>query len=223
LPCFLSRRSLPVDLVKLFLLKTSKSQFVVINNITFNEENYENIKKHFGIDLLYQLDVVFRTLQLLIEYHWNEMNLYREEELLKAEEAESDQRSHQHQQQQQSQQQRGGRKRSDSNSSNHGNNELIMWNLFDYEDYLTYHHKIGWNEANILRSSHGLSTGSGGAGVGRENGERGIASKNESETGNEESVTAAASRSLPLVEEKFKATMKLEDELDRQIASGQEK
>jgi hypothetical protein len=188
------------------LLKTSKSQFVAINNITFNEENYENIKKHFGLDLLYQLDVVFRTLQLLIEYHWNEMNLYREEELLRAEEAETDQRR---QQQQQSQQQRGGRKRSDSNSSNSGNNELVMWNLFDYEDYLTYHHKIGWNQANISRSSHGLSTG--------------VGNKNDTEAGNEDSVDAAASRSLPFIEEKLKVSMKLDDEIDRQIATGQEK
>jgi hypothetical protein len=123
-------RSLPVDLVKLFLLKTSKAEFIVINNITFNEDNYEQIKQNFGESLLIQIDIIFRTLRLLIEYHWNELNNYRDEEQSKE----------------------GFDKGSLAPSSSvedvHKSNEIIMWNLFDYEDYQN-HHKISWNEASI--------------------------------------------------------------------------
>ena len=155
--------------MKLFLLKASKAEFVIINNITFNEENYAAIKNHFGEPLLITLDIIFRTLRLLIEYHWHELNNYRDEEIRKEQ-----------QQQQQEEESHGkhmddgiaalnhgedtsdklsqlkstsgsnlnGHGKNNSNKSNKNNEDIVMWNLFDYDDYLA-HHKVSWNESAI--------------------------------------------------------------------------
>lgn len=64
------RRSLTMDLVKMFLLKGSNSEIVIINNITFSEDTYEQIKANIGEHLLSQLDVLFRTLRILTDGDW---------------------------------------------------------------------------------------------------------------------------------------------------------
>lgn len=63
-------RALVIDLVKVFLLKSTNSDLVIINNITFSEESYEHVKQTIGEQLIFQLDVVFRTLRLLTEEDW---------------------------------------------------------------------------------------------------------------------------------------------------------
>lgn len=137
---YLIFRSLTVDLVKLFLLKTSHAEFVIINNITFNEEHYQQIKNHLGIELLYQLDIVFRTLHLLVDYHWNELNVYREEELL-GEHIATDQR-------------RNSGERHKVVVGGGGEGDIVMWNLFDYDDaHPERQQKIQWNENNLTNST----------------------------------------------------------------------
>lgn len=64
------QRALVIDLVKVFLLKSTNSDLVIINNITFSEESYEHVKQTIGEQLIFQLDVVFRTLRLLTEEDW---------------------------------------------------------------------------------------------------------------------------------------------------------
>lgn len=60
-------RALVIDLVKVFLLKSTASELVIINNITFSEDSYEHVKNTIGSQVIFQLDVVFRTLRLLAE------------------------------------------------------------------------------------------------------------------------------------------------------------
>jgi hypothetical protein len=64
------RRGLIIDLVKIFLLKTSHSESVIINNITFSAETYYQIEANIGSLLLAQLDVIFRTINLLVDSFW---------------------------------------------------------------------------------------------------------------------------------------------------------
>lgn len=70
LTCLLCR-GLIIDLVKVFLLKSSSSEYVIINNITFSAENFAQIQYNIGIVLLGQIDVVFRTLNLLVDTQWS--------------------------------------------------------------------------------------------------------------------------------------------------------
>lgn len=63
-----------IDLVKVFLLKSTNSELVIINNITFSEESFEHVKNTMGTNLIYQLDVVFRTLRLLSDEEWKKPN-----------------------------------------------------------------------------------------------------------------------------------------------------
>lgn len=59
-----------MDIVKVFLLKYSQSEIVLINNIVFSEDNYNQIERTIGADLLRNLDVVCRTIRLLSEEAW---------------------------------------------------------------------------------------------------------------------------------------------------------
>jgi hypothetical protein len=65
------RRGLTIDLVKVFLLKSSSSEYVIINNITFSVENFAQIQHNIGVVLLGQIDVIFRSLNLLVDTHWS--------------------------------------------------------------------------------------------------------------------------------------------------------
>ncbi len=60
-----------MDIVKVFLLKCSQSEVVLINNIAFTEENYVHIERTLGSDLLRELDIVFKTVRLLSEEAWS--------------------------------------------------------------------------------------------------------------------------------------------------------
>ncbi len=56
--------------MKVFLLKFSDSEYIVINNITFTEDAYQLIKSNVGEELLIHIDVVFRTLRVLVDNYW---------------------------------------------------------------------------------------------------------------------------------------------------------
>ena len=64
-------RALLMDVVKVFLLKSARSEVVLINNIAFTEENYYQIENTIGATLLCSLDVVFRTFRLLTDFSWH--------------------------------------------------------------------------------------------------------------------------------------------------------
>lgn len=66
-PAIIRSRALIMDLVKLFLLKHSHAEMIIINNITFSEDHYQQIKASLGNELLWQLEVVVRTLRLLAD------------------------------------------------------------------------------------------------------------------------------------------------------------
>jgi hypothetical protein len=68
--CVFASRALSMDIVKVFLLKSSQSEVLLINNIPFSEEHYVQIENTIGADLLCDLDVVFRTLRLLGAESW---------------------------------------------------------------------------------------------------------------------------------------------------------
>lgn len=70
-PGLIRQRGLVMDIVKVFLLKSTNSEYVIINNITFSEESYQQIKNSIGVALLLHIDVVFRTLNLLVDNYWS--------------------------------------------------------------------------------------------------------------------------------------------------------
>jgi hypothetical protein len=63
------KRALSLDVVKIFLTKQA-ARGVVINNITFNEDNYANVKTHLGTNLIDRIHAVVKTIWLLIKTNW---------------------------------------------------------------------------------------------------------------------------------------------------------
>ena len=64
-------RSLNMEIVKIFILKHADMERVLINNINFAEEHFESVKLNVGPELVEQLDIVLRTLELLLEHSWS--------------------------------------------------------------------------------------------------------------------------------------------------------
>ena len=72
-----------MDIVKAFLLKYTDIDKVTVNNITFSEANFETVKLKVGAQLMQNLEVVLRTLEILMDIdfpnssmatrrvHWN--------------------------------------------------------------------------------------------------------------------------------------------------------
>jgi hypothetical protein len=60
-----------MDVVKVFLLKHTHTDRVIINNITFSKEtNYETSRNNMGPELIDNLEMVVDTFEVLLEYHW---------------------------------------------------------------------------------------------------------------------------------------------------------
>lgn len=70
-PQLIRQRSLNLEIVKVFILKHADMERVLINNINFAEEHYESVKLNVGPELVEHLDIVLRTLELLIENGWS--------------------------------------------------------------------------------------------------------------------------------------------------------
>ncbi len=69
-----------LDIVKVFLLKCTDMDKVAVNNMTFSEANVEAVKLKAGAQLIRNLEVVLRTLEVLMNIdfpnltrrvHWN--------------------------------------------------------------------------------------------------------------------------------------------------------
>lgn len=69
-----------MDIVKVFLLKCTDMDKVAVNNMTFSEANVEAVKLKAGAQLIRNLEVVLRTLEVLMNIdfpnltrrvHWN--------------------------------------------------------------------------------------------------------------------------------------------------------
>ena len=60
-----------MELIKLFMLKHTDTEVVIINNITFTAEHAEVIMDQLGRGLIHQLEAVTRTLLLLQEINWS--------------------------------------------------------------------------------------------------------------------------------------------------------
>jgi len=84
-------RSLNLDIVKIFLLKHTNMNRVIVNDILFAESNYETVKVKVGAQLVRNLEVVLRLLELLMELdypnvilakkvHWNSAILNDDDE-----------------------------------------------------------------------------------------------------------------------------------------------
>jgi hypothetical protein len=60
-----------MDVVKVFLLKHTHTDRVIINNITFSRENnYETSRNNMGGELVDNLEMVVDTFEVLLEYNW---------------------------------------------------------------------------------------------------------------------------------------------------------
>ncbi len=59
-----------MDVVKLFMLKHTDSEPVIINNITYANEHAESACQAIGASLVEQLDVLVHTLLVLQETNW---------------------------------------------------------------------------------------------------------------------------------------------------------
>lgn len=60
-----------MDVVKVFLLKHTHTDRVIINNITFSKEtNYETSRNNMGPELIDNLEMVVDTFEVLLEYRW---------------------------------------------------------------------------------------------------------------------------------------------------------
>jgi hypothetical protein len=61
-------RALTLDIIKIFLRKFANNDTIIINNITFNDEQFDIIKNNnFNVILLDKIEVIMKTLNYLVE------------------------------------------------------------------------------------------------------------------------------------------------------------